>query len=73
MSFSDALILGVFCNFLVCIAVWISFAAKTPAGKAVGLFFPPPLCGGFFRFFIANTAMLRYNIYDRFVDEFILY
>jgi len=39
----------------------------------VGLFFPPPLCGGFFCFFIANTAMLRYNIYDRFVDEFILY
>ena len=37
------------------------------------LFFPPALCGGFFRFFIANTAMLRYNIYDRFVDEFILY
>lgn len=29
--------------------------------------------GGFFRFFIANTAMLRYNIYDKFIDEFVLY
>ena len=41
----------------------------TQYAKLVGLFFPPPLCGGVFRFFIANTAMLRYNIYDRFVDE----
>lgn len=33
MSFSGALIRGVFCNFLVCIAVWISFTAKDAAGK----------------------------------------
>ncbi|MBO7668293.1 MAG: formate/nitrite transporter family protein, partial [Firmicutes bacterium] len=28
------------CNFLVCIAVWISFAADSVAGKLAGLFFP---------------------------------
>ncbi len=40
LSFGDALIRGIFCNFLVCLAVWISFAAKDVAGKIIGLFFP---------------------------------
>ncbi len=40
LSFSDALIKGILCNFLVCIAVWMAFAAKDVAGKIVGLFFP---------------------------------
>lgn len=40
LSFGDALIKGILCNFLVCIAVWISFAAKDVAGKIAGLFFP---------------------------------
>jgi len=40
MSFGDALLRGILCNFLVCIAVWISFAAKDVAGKVIGLFMP---------------------------------
>ena len=40
LSFSDALIRGILCNFLVCIAVWLAFAAKDVAGKIIGLFFP---------------------------------
>ena len=40
LSFGDAFIRGILCNFLVCIAVWISFAAKDVAGKILGLFFP---------------------------------
>lgn len=40
LSFSDAFIRGIMCNFLVCIAVWISFAAKDVANKIIGLFFP---------------------------------
>lgn len=40
LPFGKAVILGVFCNFLVCIAVWISFAAKTVSGKIIGLFMP---------------------------------
>lgn len=39
-TFIEALILGVFCNFLVCIAVCMSFAGKTVVDKTVGLFFP---------------------------------
>jgi formate/nitrite transporter len=40
LSFGDALLRGVLCNFLVCIAVWISFAAKDVVGKVAGLFLP---------------------------------
>ena len=36
----SALILGVFCNFLVCIAVWISFAGTTVSEKLAGLYLP---------------------------------
>ena len=40
MTFSDALIRGVLCNFLVCIAVWMAFAAKDVVGKVAGLYLP---------------------------------
>ncbi|MCR5784019.1 MAG: formate/nitrite transporter family protein [Eubacterium sp.] len=40
MTFGDAFLKGVACNILVCIAVWMAFAAKDVAGKIIGLFFP---------------------------------
>ncbi len=40
LSFGDAFVRGILCNFLVCIAVWIAFAADSVGGKIAGLFFP---------------------------------
>lgn len=40
LGFGEALLRGVLCNLLVCLAVWMAAAAKEPAGKIVGLFFP---------------------------------
>jgi len=40
LDFGKAILLGILCNFLVCIAVWMSFAAKTVGGKIAGLFLP---------------------------------
>ena len=40
MTFGDALLRGILCNFLVCIAVWMSFAAKDIVGKVAALFLP---------------------------------
>lgn len=40
LNFGKALVLGILCNFLVCIAVWISFAAKTVVCKMAGIFMP---------------------------------
>lgn len=40
LSFSRALILGVLCNWLVCLAVWAATGAKDTAGKVLAIFFP---------------------------------
>lgn len=40
LPFGEAFLKGILCNFLVCIAVWVSFAAKDAAGKVICLFFP---------------------------------
>lgn len=40
MTFTDALVRGILCNFLVCIAVWMTFAAKDIVGKVAGLYLP---------------------------------
>lgn len=55
MPFSDAFLKGILCNLLVCLAVWVSFAAKDAAGKIAALFYPVAVfvvCG--FEHSIAN-------------------
>ena len=64
MSFSDALIRGILCNVLVCLAVWISFAAKELAGKILGLMLPVMvfvLCG--FEHSVANMYFVPVGIF----------
>ena len=40
LGFSQAFYLGIMCNWLVCLAVWISYGADTMAGKILSIFFP---------------------------------
>ena len=40
LPFTQAFVLGVLCNWLVCLAVWMSFGAKDGISKAVCVFFP---------------------------------
>ncbi|MCL1930094.1 formate/nitrite transporter family protein [Candidatus Saccharibacteria bacterium] len=40
LDFMPALILGVLCNWLVCLAVWLAWTAKTFPGKILAIFFP---------------------------------
>ena len=40
IPFVQAVIKGILCNFMVCLAVWMSFGAKTVSGKLAALFFP---------------------------------
>ena len=71
LSFGDALIRGVLCNFLVCIAVWISFAAKDVAGKIAGLFFPIMmfvLCG--FEHSVANMYYISAGLFAKLVPAY---
>ena len=40
LTFSSAFYLGVMCNWLVCLAVWLAYGAKDMTGKILGIFFP---------------------------------
>jgi formate/nitrite transporter len=39
LPFHSAFFLGVMCNWLVCLAVWVSYGARDIAGKALSIFF----------------------------------
>lgn len=63
MGFGKAFVRGILCNVLVCIAVWMAAAAKEPAGKIIGLFFPIMvfvLCG--YEHCVANMYYLPAGI-----------
>lgn len=40
LTFYEAFIRGIMCNWLVCLAVWVAFSAKDIVGKVWGIFFP---------------------------------
>jgi formate transporter len=40
LGFSQAIALGVLCNILVCLAIWLCFSAKTTHGKILAIVFP---------------------------------
>ena len=39
-SFGEALVSGIGCNWLVCMAVWLAYAARDAAGKILAIWFP---------------------------------
>lgn len=40
LTFSEAFLRGLMCNWLVCLAIWQASAASTLSGKALGVYFP---------------------------------
>lgn len=40
LTFTQALFLGIMCNWLVCLAVWMAYGAKDMTGKIFAIFFP---------------------------------
>ena len=59
MSFLEAFIKGILCNFMVCMAVWVSMAASDLAGKIIALYLPVALfvlCG--FEHCVANMYFI---------------
>ena len=60
----NALVLGIFCNILVCIAVLCGLAAKDMAGRILGIFFPIAsfvICG--FEHCVANMYYIPAGIF----------
>jgi len=71
LPFGDALLRGVLCNFLVCLAVWMAMSAKEPAGKLAALFFPIfvfVLCG--FEHCVANMYYIPVGLFALGVPEY---
>ncbi|AGF58548.1 formate/nitrite transporter [Clostridium saccharoperbutylacetonicum] len=40
LTFTQGLFLGIMCNWLVCLAVWMAYGAKDMTGKILAIFFP---------------------------------
>ena len=65
MSFSAAFIRGVMCNIIVCVAVWMAFAAKTASGKIICSYMPIMvfvMCG--FEHCVANMFYIPAGILE---------
>ena len=59
LTFTAGLLRGILCNILVCLAVWLSFAAGELGGKITGLYLPTMLfvlCG--FEHSVANMYFI---------------
>ncbi len=59
MGFGDALLRGILCNMLVCLAVWAAMASNSTAGKIMALYLPIltfVVCG--FEHSVANMYFL---------------
>ena len=65
IPFFEAFLRGVLCNFLVCIAVWMSFATSKLTGKVLAVFWPITIfvfCG--FEHSIANMYFIPAGIFQ---------
>lgn len=40
LNFTQAFVLGIMCNWLVCLAVWLCYGAQDMTGKILAIFFP---------------------------------
>ena len=66
MPWGDALLRGILCNFLVCVAVWIGYGAKDMASKIIGLFFPIMLfVASGFEHSIANMYFIPAGLFTK--------
>jgi formate transporter len=63
LGFFQAIILGILCNALVCLAVWLTYSARTVMGRIMAIIFP---IAGFvaagFEHCVANMFFIPYSI-----------
>lgn len=66
MEFVPAFISGILCNWLVCMAVWLSTGAQTTTGKILSIFFPIWLfASAGFEHSIANMYFIPAGIFAK--------
>jgi formate/nitrite transporter len=63
LGFMDALIRGILCNWLVCLAVWIAASAEDTTGKILAMIFPVSAFVAMgFEHSVANMFMIPFGI-----------
>lgn len=69
LSATEALFRGVLCNMLVCLAVWMSFAARTVTGKVAVILLPIAAFVGIgFEHSVANMYVFPVSMIGGFID-----
>lgn len=72
LNFQQAFFLGIMCNWIVCLAVWMSYGAKDMAGKILAIFFPISLfITSGFEHSVANMYYITAGIFAKNNSEFI--
>ena len=72
LSFFPAVVLGILCNWLVCLAVWTSFGAKDAISKAVCVFFPVwVFIASGFEHSVANMYYIAAGIFAKFNPSYV--
>ncbi len=73
-SFSQAFALGILCNILVCLAVWLSFSAKNTTDKIISVIFPiTAFIAAGFEHCVANMYLIPVAIFlRRIAPEFVV-
>jgi formate/nitrite transporter len=73
LGFVQAVVLGILCNVLVCLAVWLTFSARTTLDKIASIIFPiTAFVAAGFEHSVANMYFIPYALLIKIFDpEFI--
>ncbi|MDR2609850.1 MAG: formate/nitrite transporter family protein [Clostridiales Family XIII bacterium] len=72
LAWHSAFILGILCNWLVCLGVWLSYATDSMAGKMLGIFFPIWLfVTSGFEHSIANMYYIPAGLFAKLTPDFL--
>jgi formate/nitrite transporter len=68
-TFVQAVILGILCNILVCLAVWLTYSTKNTGGKILAIIFPiSAFIAAGFEHSVANMYILPVGLLLKSID-----
>lgn len=69
LGFVEAVALGILCNGLVCLAVWLTYSARSTADKILAIIFPiTAFVAASFEHSIANMYFIPYGLFIKVFD-----
>jgi formate transporter len=69
LEFLQAVALGILCNALVCLAVWLTFSARTTLDKIASIIFPiTAFVAAGFEHSVANMYFIPYGLFVKWFD-----